>query len=206
MQRIALGAVTGLTTQQEPTPTVRIGYRLAGLRHIIMTALGAAPSGTLAIDTARVEIREVSRNRTSVHTIPTSAVEGVTTELTRQVSLLIVGVFFVLIGSVVLAFGIADRRSAGWWPALEREVTADALFTVGGVLLGLALVWLVAYVFRRQMSVSFHCGSAAGGRVDLRRSWKFPLRLADTLHTLGVVADVVVESRSQAGNPTPTAP
>lgn len=192
MQRIASGAVTDLVTRTEAPPEVLVAYRLPGLWHLIMTALGTHPAGKIVIDGSRVQVTESSRRRSFVHTMPTRAVAALTTELTRRVLGLILGIIFLGMGLTGALLAVSHRQHLGWWPAVDKALTANQLFALAGGLGGLALLCFIGYAFSRRLELIFNGGGPKGTRIRLRRSWRFPLPLEATRKALGTAADIIV--------------
>lgn len=197
-RRITLGAVTKVAVDGTDGAYVELGYRRAGLWHILMSIAGIEPRGTMRIDGECVHVDETSRTRRFKLTIPTNSIRAFSGELSRRLSLLIGGAVLFALGVAAVTLGSLERADSysladrGIFSGIGSSTFEAIMFGAGGGVLGLALLYLLGYSFRRDLVLRFDTGGAAGTSLHLRRSWSKPLPFNHTVGMIDQVGDIVL--------------
>ena len=151
---------------------VEVECRRRGLRGMIRAALGLDVHVYLDVDADHLQFRDEGLFRESYHTIPITAVRGVTGGFLRPLGKLIVAFLFGL-GSiaafVVAIIANANDDSDG---ALIALISAISLLVISGILVAL-------YARQKRLFLEFEYGGNGPKSIVLQRSWNRLINLQE---------------------------
>ena len=180
---------------------VEVECRRRGLRGMIRAALGLDVHVYLDVDSDHLQFRDEGLFRESYHTIPITAVRGVTGGFLRPLGKLIAAFAFGLfsIGGFVAA--IIYNANANRDPDFSSYGLFSLLAGIGCLVIAGILVLL--YARQKRLFLEFEYGGTGPKSIVLQRSWNRLINLQEVRRAIEVINRLILDAHRVDREPDP---